>query len=242
MKGPETYLATIGVRPSCAIRTDQKAVMDTAHRAFLNHEIFFFSSPALRKLFLGDPLRWCGVLTDPVSGLRFQPDTTAPKTVRGSDLLLQLGRDPATFRPILDVPDAKRVMPAPAATPSAAPPSAAPEPRRPPPRRPSPANKFSNGGRCPAFAWFAAIQSALPLTAAIIHDLGLDRAPAPSREGDLDLVARGSASSGASEKAQHQVGDRHRSPSLTMMSPRPRAPGLSAGDPGTTLEAHAAPS
>lgn len=113
MKGPETYLATIGVRPSCLIHADQRAVMDPAHRAFVNHEIFFFSSRQLRALFLGDPLRWCGVLTDPVSGLRFQPDKTAPKTTyegrtyffSSADTLEMFKMDPAMYQ------DAKRVMP-----------------------------------------------------------------------------------------------------------------------------------
>lgn len=118
MKGPETYLATIGVRPACAIHADQRAIMDVAHRAFVNHEVFFFSSRQLRTLFLGDPLRWCGVLTDPVSGLRFQPDRTAPKTVfEGRTYYFSSEATKATFKtdPAM-YQDAKRVMP-PAAAP-----------------------------------------------------------------------------------------------------------------------------
>jgi len=117
VKGPETYLDTIGIRPSCLMRADKPAVLDAAHRAQVNHEIFFFSSSSLRKLFLGDPLRWCGVLTDPVSGLRFQPDKTAPKTVyEGRTYFFSSAGTEATFK--ADPPmyqDAKRAMPKPAA-------------------------------------------------------------------------------------------------------------------------------
>jgi YHS domain-containing protein len=109
--------------------------MNPAHRAFVNHEVFFFSSPALRKLFLGDPLRWCGVLTDPVSGLRFQPDKTAPKAAyegrtyyfSSADTLAMFQMDPPMYR------DAKRAMPPPAPAPPASSPQAPPESAPPPP-------------------------------------------------------------------------------------------------------------
>lgn len=119
MKGPETYLETIGVRPACAMHADRRAVMDPAHRAFVNHEIFFFSTRALRTLFLTDPLRWCGVLTDPVSGLRFQPDKTAPRMdykgrayyFNAAETLETFKAEPSTYA------DAKRAMPKPAIPP-----------------------------------------------------------------------------------------------------------------------------
>ena len=122
MKGPETYLDTIGIRPACLLRADKPAVMNAAHRAQINHEIFFFSSSSLRKLFLSDPLRWCGVLTDPVSGLRFQPDRTVPKTAyegrtyyfSSAETEAKFKADPAMYQ------DAKRAMPKPATAPAEA--------------------------------------------------------------------------------------------------------------------------
>lgn len=46
----------------------------------MNHEIFYFSSKAARDLFLEDPLRYCGLLTDPVSRRRFRPSVQSPHT------------------------------------------------------------------------------------------------------------------------------------------------------------------
>jgi hypothetical protein len=95
VKGPEIYLETIGVHPACAIRADRPAVLDEAHRALVNHEIFFFSVLSLRRRFLADPLRWCGVVTDPVSGLRFQPAKDTPsRGLRWPSLFFQHAGDP----------------------------------------------------------------------------------------------------------------------------------------------------
>ena len=136
MKGPETYLDTIGIRPPCAIRADKLAALDPAHRAFVNHEVFFFSSRSLRKLFLGDPLRWAGVLTDPVSGLRFQPDRAAPKaSYAGRDYYFSSAETEATFRsdPAM-YQDAKRAMPKAAASQEEPASSAPPSPEHTTPR------------------------------------------------------------------------------------------------------------
>jgi len=141
VKGPETYLETIGVRPSCAMHADQRAVMDPAHRAFVNHEVFFFSTRALRALFLKDPLRWCGVLTDPVSGERFQPDRTAPRADHegrpyyflSPGTLARFRTDPTMYA------DARRAMPKPAVPPGkegAPAATTSPEPTSDPPTKP----------------------------------------------------------------------------------------------------------
>ena len=52
---------------------------DTTLRARVNGEIYRFSRPATLARFRGDPVRWCGLLRDPVSGARFFPDRWSPR-------------------------------------------------------------------------------------------------------------------------------------------------------------------
>lgn len=79
MKGPEPYLQHLGIQLDCPVNPGHPAVLDAEHRAQLNHEIFFFSSPEARAKFLAEPLRYCGLLTDPVSEARFRPTADSPR-------------------------------------------------------------------------------------------------------------------------------------------------------------------
>ncbi len=54
-------------------------MLDAAHEARVNHETYYFSSPAARARFVADPLRWCGRVTDPVSERRFRPTAASPR-------------------------------------------------------------------------------------------------------------------------------------------------------------------
>ncbi len=47
---------------------------------FVNHELFVFADASTRERFRKDPLRYCGILTDPVSKVRFRPTARAPRT------------------------------------------------------------------------------------------------------------------------------------------------------------------
>lgn len=78
MKDPDSYMKIHRLQPRCAVYPDSDAVIDEAHREFVNYEIFYFSSKRARKMFSDDPLRYCGILTDPVSGVRFKPDKKSP--------------------------------------------------------------------------------------------------------------------------------------------------------------------
>jgi YHS domain-containing protein len=53
--------------------------LDSSLSARVNGEIYRFWSSATRARFRKDPLRWCGVLRDPVSGVRFEPRRAAPR-------------------------------------------------------------------------------------------------------------------------------------------------------------------
>ena len=57
--------------------------LSPALHARVNGEIYRFSRPATRDRFRRDPVRWCGILRDPVSGVRFVPSRGSPRLVYG---------------------------------------------------------------------------------------------------------------------------------------------------------------
>jgi len=128
VKDPETYLNHLGIALPCPVRAPEPAILDAAHRAMVNHEIYFFSSEGARERFLKDPLRWCGLLTDPVSGERFQPSVASDRLdYSGRAYYFTSGatraafaKSPGTFA------NPKRQMPAPPARAPGDPAAAAP--------------------------------------------------------------------------------------------------------------------
>ena len=46
----------------------------------MNGEIYRFSRTTTLERFRKDPRRWCGILRDPVNGVRFMPSRLAPRT------------------------------------------------------------------------------------------------------------------------------------------------------------------
>ncbi len=86
MQGPEPYLADFHIQLPCAVDTTAVAIIDPAHRAFVNHEVYYFSSDETRQRFDSEPYRYTGKVTDPVSLVRFQPDSTTPSR-RAADRL-----------------------------------------------------------------------------------------------------------------------------------------------------------
>jgi len=57
----------------------QVGSLSPALRAHVNGEIYRFAASATRARFRRDPVRWCGVLRDPVTGVRFRPSRSAPR-------------------------------------------------------------------------------------------------------------------------------------------------------------------
>jgi YHS domain-containing protein len=81
VQDPGKYLKELGARLECPVAPGRPAVLDAAHAARVNHETYYFSSPAARDRFRRDPLRYCGQVTDPVSGERFRPTVASPRAV-----------------------------------------------------------------------------------------------------------------------------------------------------------------
>jgi hypothetical protein len=57
----------------CAVDSTAQAILDPEHRAFVNHEVYYFSSESARQQFEAHPYEFTGKVTDPVSLSRFQP-------------------------------------------------------------------------------------------------------------------------------------------------------------------------
>ena len=53
--------------------------LDAKLHARVNGEIYRFSKRWTLERFRADPLRWCGILRDPVDGRRFLPDRLSPR-------------------------------------------------------------------------------------------------------------------------------------------------------------------
>lgn len=78
MQDPQIQLGELGVTLPDPVEPSRSAVIDAAHRSFVNWEIFFFADGETKARFDADPARYCGVLTDPVSRQRFRPGTRSP--------------------------------------------------------------------------------------------------------------------------------------------------------------------
>jgi YHS domain-containing protein len=63
------------------VDTTEVGSLDPRLHAKVNGEIYRFSRPETRARFRHDPVRWCGVLRDPVSAVRFVPDHRSPRSV-----------------------------------------------------------------------------------------------------------------------------------------------------------------
>ena len=51
--------------------------LDPALRCRVNGEIYRFASAKNRDRFARDPMRWCGIVRDPVNGVCFVPDRSS---------------------------------------------------------------------------------------------------------------------------------------------------------------------
>lgn len=81
---PERYLRDMSISVRCPVRPARRAVFDSSLRLKVNQDIYFFSSMAAMKQFRKDPLRYCGMLADPVTHGRFKPTKRSPHvTFRG---------------------------------------------------------------------------------------------------------------------------------------------------------------
>ena len=80
---PPKFLNEESLKVNCIVNPTRPAVIDSTHMAAINWEYYFFSDQAAKDAFLKSPLKYVGLLTDPVSGKRFRPGRLSPKLVDG---------------------------------------------------------------------------------------------------------------------------------------------------------------
>ena len=78
MQDPQIQLKELGLTVPDLIDPNRPAVLDVAHRSFVNYETFFFADEADKRRFDADPTASCGILTDPVTKQRFRPGSDSP--------------------------------------------------------------------------------------------------------------------------------------------------------------------
>ena len=61
------------------VEPDQLGSLEPGLQTQVNGEIYRFASVRTLHLFEKNPLRWCGLLRDPVTGVRFYPAAHAPR-------------------------------------------------------------------------------------------------------------------------------------------------------------------
>ena len=83
MQDPQIQLLELGLAIPDALDPKRSAVLDVAHRSFVNYETFFFADEADRRRFDADPSASCGILTDPVTKERFRPGSDSPRGTFG---------------------------------------------------------------------------------------------------------------------------------------------------------------
>jgi len=78
VQGPEPYLKDFHIELPCAVDSSTMAILDPAHRSFVGHEVYFFSTLEAKQRFDSTPFEFTGTVTDPVSLARFQPGPDSP--------------------------------------------------------------------------------------------------------------------------------------------------------------------
>jgi YHS domain-containing protein len=80
VQDPQIQLQELGLSVADVLNPKMPAVLDAAHRSFVNYETFFFADEADKRRFDADPTASCGILTDPVTKERFRPGSDSPRT------------------------------------------------------------------------------------------------------------------------------------------------------------------
>lgn len=83
VEGPEGPIERQHLAFASAVDPSRPAVVDAAHRVFVDYEIYYFADAELRGTFLADPTAYTGLLTDPVTLKRFQPTSVSPEREHG---------------------------------------------------------------------------------------------------------------------------------------------------------------
>jgi YHS domain-containing protein len=99
VKGPEPLLKSLNLSFMDPVRTYRAARIDSLHRAWIGHDVFYFVTRDSREHFLHDPLKYAHMLSDPVSQRRFHPTAKSPRLeYRGRPYYFETDATLARFR------------------------------------------------------------------------------------------------------------------------------------------------
>ena len=79
MQSPEIFLKDLGITVACVVDSGKPALLDEAHRVFINWETYYLSGDEALAKFRADPLKYVGTVTDPVTRERFRPTAASPR-------------------------------------------------------------------------------------------------------------------------------------------------------------------
>jgi YHS domain-containing protein len=81
VEDPAHYLIELGISIPAYMDTSREAILDFAHRSRVNFENFYFADLESKARFDVEPAASAGILTDPVSRVRFRPTAASPRLV-----------------------------------------------------------------------------------------------------------------------------------------------------------------
>ena len=81
MQDVDAFVRAKGIELAGYLDPSRPARIDDEHQIRLNYEAFFFADTVGRNRFRTEPLRYCGLLTDPVTKRRFLPGPDSPSLV-----------------------------------------------------------------------------------------------------------------------------------------------------------------
>ena len=81
VQGPEPYLQRMQASFTDPVQASRPARIQSGLRYHVNWEVFYFADRATMDEFRKHTTRYCGWLTDPVSGIRYRPTEASPRVV-----------------------------------------------------------------------------------------------------------------------------------------------------------------
>lgn len=81
MPAADFYLEHLSRSLHDPVEPSRLGSLDTTLQARVNGEVYRFARAASRDRFRRNPLRYCGILRDPVNGVRFTPDRFSPRLI-----------------------------------------------------------------------------------------------------------------------------------------------------------------
>ena len=100
------FLARKGLTFGGYLDPDREAIVADDYAARVNYETYLFADEINRDVFMADVIRYCGLVTDPITNERFRPHDTSPRfdydgvlyLFSSEDSLASFVSDPETYR------------------------------------------------------------------------------------------------------------------------------------------------